>query len=209
MPEHPSPLTESPLVLASGSATRADMLRRAGVGIEAVPSDIDEAAVIEAVAGEKGGLSPEDVASVLAQAKAKNVEQRHSGRLVLGADQTLEFEGQLFTKPVSVDQARRNLLLLRGHSHALHASAALVHEGEIVWRHTETAWITMRDFSPQFLGRYMASAGGSVLESVGSYQIESVGIQLFERFEGSWFAILGLPLMPLLDALRGRGALPA
>jgi septum formation protein len=197
-------LSNSPLVLASASATRAGMLRSAGLEIEVVPSMIDEQAVIEAMASSREPMSPADISAVLARAKAEDVERRRSGDLVLGADQTLEFEGRLFSKPGSVEEARRNLLSLRNKTHALHASAALVQNGQTIWQHTETAWLTMRDFSPRFLGRYMAAAGDSVLESVGCYRLEGLGVQLFEHIEGDWFAILGLPLMPLLEELRRR-----
>lgn len=202
-------LSTQPVILASASAARANLLRAAGVTVEIVPSQIDEAAIIEAVKGQEGALPPGDIAAILAEAKAADVGVKRMDAPVIGADQTLDLDGKLFVKPASIEQARRNLLELRGRTHALHSAVALSFEGEIVWRHSETAWLTMREFTPQLLGRYMASVGETVLDSVGCYRLEGPGVQLFKRVEGDWFTILGLPLLPLLDELRRRGTLPA
>lgn len=199
-------LSTEPVILASTSAPRAALLRAAGVMIEIVPSTIDEPSVVAAMQGAQGELPPADIAAMLAEAKAGDVGARRVDALVIAADQTLELDGALFTKASSVDEARRSLLALRGRTHALHSAAVLAFEGETVWRHTETAWLTMREFTPQFLGRYLAAVGDSVLDSVGGYHLEGPGVQLFEDFEGDWFSILGLPLMPLLAELRRRGA---
>lgn len=207
MPDYP-PLSVEPVVLASASRVRANLLRAAGVAVDVQPSTVDESSVIAAVTGERGSLPPADIAAILAEAKALDVVSSRAEALVIGADQTLEFDGRLFVKPESVEEARRNLLAMRGQTHALHSSVVLAFEGEAVWRHSETSWLTMREFSPQFLGRYMASVGDAVLDSVGCYHLEGPGVQLFERIEGDWFAILGLPMIPLLGELRRRGILP-
>lgn len=209
MPEFLPTLSTEPVVLASASQVRANLLRSAGVGVEVVPSGIDEASVLAAVKADEGEMPPADVAAMLAETKAVEVGARRPDALVIGADQTLELEGRLFVKAGSMDEARRNLLTLRGTTHALHSSVAIAVEGAIVWRHSETSWLTMRDFSPQFLGRYLAAIGDSVRESVGGYHLEHAGIQLFDRVEGDWFAILGLPMIPLLDELRRRRILPS
>lgn len=202
-------LSTEPVVLASASQVRATLLRAAGIAIEVVPSGIDEASVLAAIKAEQGEMPPADVAAMLAETKAAAVAARRRDALVVGADQTLELDGRLFVKAASIDEARRNLLTLRGKTHALHSSVVMVAEGTTVWRHSETSWLTMRDFTPQFLGRYLAAVGDSVLESVGCYHLEHAGIQLFEQVDGDWFAILGLPMIPLLDELRRRGILPS
>jgi septum formation protein len=202
-------LSTVPVILASASAPRANLLRAAGVTIEIVPSTIDEPSIVAALRGGGDDLPPADIAAMLAEAKAGDVGNARPDTLVIAADQTLELDGALFTKAGSIEEARRNLLVLRGRTHALHTCAVLAQEGQTVWRHSETAWMTMRDFTPQFLGRYLATVGDSVLESVGCYHLEGPGVQLFERFEGDWFSILGLPVMPLLEELRRRGAVPA
>lgn len=193
------------LVLASGSPWRAKMLRDAGLEIETDPADIDERAVEAPLL--EADLPPEDIAAILAEAKASEVSERHPGTLVLGADQCLSLDGKLYSKPPSMEAARRNLLELRGRTHVLHSALALVRDGETVWRHVQNASMTMRDFSPEFLGRYLAEIGDMALASVGSYQIEGRGIQLFEAIAGDHFTIVGLPLLPLLRALRAEGIL--
>lgn len=193
------------LVLASGSPWRAKMLRDAGLEIETDPADIDERAVEAPLL--EADLPPEDIAAILAEAKASEVSERHPGMLVLGADQCLSLDGKLYSKPPSMEAARRNLLELRGRTHVLHSALALVRDGETVWRHVQNASMTMRDFSPEFLGRYLAEIGDMALASVGSYQIEGRGIQLFEAIAGDHFTIVGLPLLPLLKALRAEGIL--
>ncbi len=205
MTEH-KVLALKPVVLASASRTRRDLLASAGLEVEAVASGLDERAMIEALVrdGEED-LPPADVAAVLAAAKADAVGAMRPGAIVVGADQTLEFDGELFVKPETVEQARSNLLRLRGRTHLLHSATAIVRDGEQLWSGLETAALTMRDFTPQFLGRYTAAAGADMLESVGSYRVEGLGLQLFEQIEGDHSTILGLPLMPLLAALRALG----
>lgn len=193
------------LVLASGSVHRQTLLRAAGIDFEAVAAEIDERAVEEALgsAAQDAGL----VASVLAQAKADDVSRRMAAALVIGADQTLELDGRMLHKPSSMEEARRNLLALRGRTHRLHSAVCLAQDGEVVWDHVAVASMTMRDFDPGFVGRYLARIGERALGSVGSYQIEAEGIQLFERIDGDFHTIIGLPLLPLLAELRRRGAI--
>jgi len=206
MPDATSAMLQAkPVVLASASRTRRDLLTAAGLDVEAVASGLDERAVIEAVAADRDPLRPADVAAILAEAKAQTVSEQKSGMIVIGADQTLELDGKLFTKPDTVEVARRNLLALRGKTHLLHSAVALVRDGETLWSLTETAALTMRDFSPEFLGRYSAAAGDAILDSVGCYQLEGLGIQLFDKIDSDWFTILGLPMLPLLAKLRDLG----
>lgn len=195
-------LSLKPVVLASASRTRLEMLRNAGLQVEAIASGLDEGAVIEAVAAGPDGLPPADVAAILAEAKAQAVSETRPGAVVIGADQTLELDGELFTKPASMEEARRTLLQLAGKTHHLHSAVSLVSAGQTLWAHTATATLTMRTYSPAFVGHYSAAAGDAILHSVGCYQLEGVGAQLFERIDGDFFTILGLPLLPLLAKLR-------
>lgn len=193
------------LVLASGSRFRKAMLEAAGVDIDVMPATIDERAVEETLANT--GASPEDVAQVLAEAKALDVSERQPGRLVLGCDQTLSLGEELFHKPEDMEAARRHLLKLSGKTHQLNSAAVLARNGETIWRHVGIARLTMRQLDPGFVGRHLARVGPVALNSVGAYQIEGEGIQLFERIEGDHFTIVGLPLMPLLKELRKLGAI--
>ena len=192
------------LVLASRSATRRAVLDGAGVAYQAVGSGVDEdAAKAELLSG---GAGPREVAGVLAERKALAVS---AGRpdLVIGADQTLEFEGRLYDKAETVAEARDRLKALRGKPHQLHSAVVVAERGAVVWRGTESASLTMRDFSDGFLEDYLAAEGEVALGSVGCYRLEGLGVQLFSRIEGDYFTILGLPLMGLLDLLRTRGIL--
>jgi len=193
------------LVLASGSRIRADLMRNAGLSIEVDPADVDERAVEAPLLG--AGFPPEDLAAVLAEAKANEVSGRRQGDLVVGADQILAFDGERRTKPEDMEAARRQLLAFSGETHELHSAVAISRDGEAVWRHVSTARLTMRDLSPQFIGHYLAAAGDAVLSSVGAYQLEGLGVQLFERIDGDYFTILGLPMLPLLGELRSLGVI--
>jgi septum formation protein len=195
-----------PLILASTSKTRARLLEAAGLAFVAEAPGLDETAMREAIGGEKA-LDPHDVAEVLARAKAEAVSDLAEGALVIGADQVLVFENQIVSKPDSMEAARKQLLDLNGKTHQLHTAVAVATNGESVWAYTDVATLTMRQMSPAFIGHYLAAAGEAVLASVGAYQIESLGIQLFEKIEGDFFSILGLPLLPLLDTLRREGGL--
>lgn len=192
------------LVLASKSETRRAVLDGAGVPYEAVSSGIDEeAAKAELLAA---GADAREVAGALAERKALAVSARRP-ELVIGADQTLEFEGRLYDKADTPAEARARLKALRGKPHQLHSAVAAAQGGTVVWRDTESATLTMRDFSDRFLDAYLAAEGEAALGSVGCYRLEGLGVQLFSRIEGDYFTILGLPLMGLLDLLRTRGVL--
>ena len=193
------------VTLASQSAARAAILRGAGVDFETVASGIDEEAVKPALLA--GGGTPRSVAAELATLKAVAVSRTRPG-LVIGADQTLDLNGVLGDKATDMGDARRRLMSLRGRTHRLHAAVVVARGGSAVWRLTDTASLTMRAFSEAFVDAYLARAGEAVLSSVGGYQIEGEGAQLFEAIEGDYFSILGLPLLPLLEALRREGALP-
>ncbi len=194
-----------PLVLASGSPFRKAMLENAGVQVEAVPADLDERA-LEAPLNESGA-SPEDVALVLAEAKAVEVSEHKPGRLVLGCDQTLSLGDEIFHKPADMEGARRHLLALSGKTHQLNAAAVLARDGNVLWRHVGVASLTMRKLEPAFIGRHLARVGEKALQSVGAYQVEGEGIQLFEKIEGDHFTIVGLPLLAVLAELRRLGAI--
>jgi septum formation protein len=165
------------------------------------PARLDEDAIKDAFPREPGRC-----AVALAAAKAGQVSPRHPGRLVIGADQTLDCDGIRFDKPRDAAEARRQLASLRGRGHALHAAVAVMRDGDLIWQHVEPARLWMREFSDAFLDDYLAVVGEEAYATVGSYAIEGVGVQLFERIEGDYFTILGLPLLPLLGFLRGRGA---
>ena len=200
-------LEPASLVLASGSAARRAMLEAAGVNVEVRPADVDESAIRDSLLAGNRSVSHESVALALAEAKAKTVSGSLRGALVIGADQVLSFEGQLFEKPKSMAEAREHLWALRGKSHALHSAVALAQDGSVVWHVTKTAQLTMREFSQAALDAYLARVGDMVLTSVGAYQIEGPAIQLFEAIDGDHDTILGMPLLPLIEELRRREVL--
>jgi len=193
------------IVLASGSAFRQKMLRDAGVVFRVERSEIDERAVEKTLEG--SGADPETLAQVLAEAKAVDVSEREQGALVIGADQTLSLDDEVFHKPADMEGARRHLLKLSGRTHQLNSAVVIARDGEVVWRHVGVARLTMRDLDPAFIGRHLSNVGEKALASVGAYQIEGEGIQLFEKIEGDTFTIVGLPLLPLLAELRRLGAI--
>jgi len=197
----------APIVLASASSARAALLRAAGI-----PMTIDAAAVdeVEVKASLRAaGAEPAAIAEALAELKAQRVARRHPGSLVIGADQVLECDGVLFDKPTDLADARRQLLALRGQQHKLVSAVVLVRDGHRLWHYVGRADLKMRDFSTTFLERYLHSAGAAALSSVGAYQLEGAGAQLFATVDGDYFTILGLPLLPLLDILREHGILPS
>lgn len=198
-------LSKVPLVLASGSVHRAKLLADAGIAVETLRSTLDERA-LEAPLLESGA-DAEDVALVLAEAKALDVSARRPEALVIGCDQTLSLGDRLFHKPADMAEARATLLALAGRTHRLNSAVVLARDGAVLWRHVSIADMTMRPLDPGFIGRYLARAGEGVLSSVGAYQIEGLGVQLMERIEGDHFTIVGLPLLPLLETLRGLGAI--
>lgn len=191
------------IILASGSAYRRDILRKAGVDFTVEASTLDERALEAPL--QQSGASPEDVALVLAEAKATDVSARHPGFLVIGADQTMSLGDTVFHKPVDKEDARRTLLALSGKTHRLNSAVVLVRDGLVLWRHVGIAELTMRDLDPGFIGRYLAAVKERAFTSVGAYQVEAEGIQLMERIDGDIFTIIGLPLLPLLKELRALG----
>jgi septum formation protein len=193
------------IILASNSPHRRTLLENAGLEFSVEKPDIDERAVEAALAG--SGATPEDVAAVLAAAKAVAVSERHPEALVIGSDQTLSLGGELLHKPADMEAARRQLLSLSGKTHQLSSAAVLAGQGAAIWRHTSVAHITMRKLDPAYVGRYLSEVGEAALGSVGCYQIEGRGVRLFEKIEGDFFTIVGLPLLPLLAALRQHGAI--
>jgi septum formation protein len=195
-----------PLLLASASKSRARMLESAGLAFIVEPPGLDEGTMRQAVSGERS-LDPHDVAEVLARAKAEAISDLAPQAYVIGGDQVLALGDTILSKPESMEAARRQLLDLSGKSHTLHTAVVVATNGETIWAETTVATLTMRKLSPQFIGRYLAAAGEEVLNSVGAYQIESIGVQLFEKIDGDYFSILGLPLIPLLDTLRREGVI--
>jgi septum formation protein len=189
------------ITLASGSQIRASLLRGAKIPFEAVSPGVDEAAV----KAEMAGATPVQMAEILAEQKALVVSRVRAG-LVIGADQTLDFEGQLYDKADSLSEARDRLLMLRGQTHHLNAGVVLARDGEVIWRDVAISRLTMRDFSDGWLDGYLAR-NPQVVASVGCYELEGEGVQLFDRIDGDYFAILGLPLVGLLSALRREGGL--
>ncbi len=194
----------SALILASASATRARLLRAAGLSFEIRAAEVDEQVLRAALPATAG---PAEVARHLAEEKARAVSNTFPGRLILGADQVLAIDGQMLAKPANCEEAGAQLRHLRGRAHQLHAAAAVVENGHVVWSHVGDARLWMRPFSDCFLEAYLRAVGDVVLESVGCYQLEGLGVQLFERIEGDWFSILGLPLVELLAWLRHRGVI--
>lgn len=194
-----------PIILASGSIYRRKLLEDAGVDFTVLKPDLDERAIEAPLAGT--GVTPEDVAAVLAEAKAVAVSETRPDALVIGSDQTLSLGDEMFHKPADMEGARRHLLKLSGRTHHLNSAVVLARNGEAVWRHVSVARMSMRNLAPDFVGRHLAAVGEVALTSVGAYQIEGRGIQLFERVDGDHFTIVGLPLLPLLAALRGFGAI--
>ncbi len=181
------------------------MLRDAGVSFEAVGAAVDEDAMKAALRAED--LRPRDIADALAEAKALKISRRHPEALVIGADQVLELDGEMFDKPGTVAQARAHLLALRGKAHLLHSAAVIARGGAPLWRHVGRARLTVRPFSDAFLDDYLDLEGEAVLGCVGAYRLEGPGVQLFSRVEGDHFTVLGLPLFETLDYLRTTGAL--
>jgi septum formation protein len=206
-PEGAALAATAPVVLASASSARAALLRAAGIAITIDAAAIDEGEVKASLRASRA--APAGIAETLAELKAQRVSRRHGGGLVIGADQILECDGVLFDKPADTAAARSQLLTLRGRSHRLVSAVVLMRDGQRLWHHIDHADLKMRDFSASFLDRYLEVAGPAALSSVGAYQLEGIGAQLFAAIDGDYFTILGLPLLPLLDILREHGVLPS
>ena len=198
-------LASEPLVLASKSAIRHALLRDAGVPVEVQPADIDERTIEQ----QRPVRDASELAALLAREKARMIAARLPGRLVLGADQTLALGERRFSKPGDRASARAQLEALRGRTHELHSAVALMRESTIVFEHREVARLTMRAFSDSFLESYLDAVGAAVTASVGGYQLERIGIQLFEHIEGEHFVILGLPQILQQRHQRQAGCLAA
>jgi septum formation protein len=191
---------QEPLVLASQSKARQTLLANAGIEFESDPADIDE----RAIQISSGLSSPGDIASLLAREKARIVSVRRPSRYVVGADQTLALGARIFNKPAGRAQAADQLRALAGHCHELHAAVAVAHDGKLLFEHVSIARMTMRRLADAEINSYLEEAGEAVTSSVGAYQLEGLGIHLFERIEGDHFTILGLPLLELLAFLRSE-----
>lgn len=197
--------SDTPLILASHSQSRRAMLDAAGVAYRAVPADLDERALEAGLVGASGGA----VALALAQAKALAVSASHPQALVLGSDSLVEVDGRRFSKPRDRAEAATHLQWFSGREMQLHSAAALARDGALVWSHGDSARLQVRDLSDAIIEDYLAAEWPAVAACVGVFRIEARGVQLFERIDGSHFTILGMPLLPVLAALRSHGGAPS
>ncbi len=197
---------EARLILASGSATRVAMLHNAGLAFEQIVAPVDETELKRSM--QVAGADAAETAMALAEMKAGRVSRREPGALVIGADQMLVADGAWLDKPADRAAAKAQLLALAGRSHRLISAACVLLDGERIWGKHEHATLLMRPFGEAFVERYLDAAGDAALKSVGAYQLEGLGAQLFQRVDGDYFVVLGLPLLALLDFLRGRGIVP-
>jgi septum formation protein len=191
------------IILASASVIRRKMLVDAGVTVDAQPARVDEEGIRAALLAE--GAKPRDIADTLAEMKARKLADRNMEAVVIGSDQVLVFDGKVWGKAEDQGAARAQLALLRGRSHMLISAVVVYHGGEPVWRHVAEVRLTMRDFSDAYLDDYMARNWEEVRHSVGAYQLEHEGSRLFDRIDGDYFTVLGMPLLPLLNYLSRRG----
>ena len=195
------------LILASASSIRRSLLAQAGMPVEAIPARIDEEAIRAALQAE--GAKPRDQADALAEMKARKLADRHTDAVVIGCDQVLEFQGDIWSKPDNPDAARAQLRALRGQTHRLFSAVVLYDRAEPVWRHMGEVRLTMRAFSDDWLEGYITRNWDEIQHCVGGYQLESEGVRLFSAVDGDYFSVLGLPLVPLLNYLGQRGFIPA
>lgn len=194
---------EKPLILASQSQPRQNLLKAAGLDADAMPAHLDERGIQD----ESGLSDPRAVAALLARAKAQNVAAGHAGRFVIGADQTLALNTHIFSKPLDRADAFNHLRQFSGRTHELHSAVAVVRDSEVMFEHVATARMTMRRLTDEAIGAYLDAAGDRVAASVGAYQLEGLGVHLFDSIDGDHFTIMGLPLFPLLNFFRSRNLL--
>jgi len=188
------------LILASSSPFRRMLMENAGITFEAHPAEIDERAIEAPL--EQDGATPDAIAMVLAKAKARDVSGRFAGALVIGSDQTMSLGDRAFHKPKSMGEAADHLIALSAKTHRLNSAIAIAYNGDIIWEHMSRAELTMRELTTDFVTRHLKRVGDRALSSVGAYQLEGEGLQLFSKIDGDYFTILGLPMLPLLEKLR-------
>lgn len=193
----------SPLILASGSMARQTLLKNAGLEFDAIPASLDERAIEDRMPS--ANRDPVTIARHLAIAKATDVSLKNPRAVVIGCDQTMSLGPRIFHKASSIAEARETLKILRGQAHFLNSAVCLVQDGKVLWTEVSRACMQVRDFSDEFLAGYLERNGPAILSSVGCYQLEGEGVQLFDAIAGDYFTILGLPLLPLLAALRKHG----
>ncbi|MBY6066316.1 Maf family protein [Leisingera aquaemixtae] len=193
------------IVLASGSEIRAHLLRQAGIEFDCDVPRLDEDAIKSALLAEEA--PPRDIADALAEAKARKISGKHPGRLVLGCDQVLDFEGNLLSKPASAEEALRQLQEMRGKRHMLLSAAVIYRDGEPIWRHVGQVRLVMRNCSDTYLADYVSRNWDSIRHAVGAYKLEEEGVRLFASIDGSYFNVLGLPLMELISYLGLQGVI--
>jgi len=199
------PVTHLDIILASTSKIRGKILSAAGIKFSMFNSELDE----EKAKRSLTELSPRKISLELARLKSEKISRQHPKAMTIGADQVLGFENQIFNKPVSRADAEKQLSMLRNATHTLYSAVSCAIAGAEVWNHCSEARLTMRDFTPEFLSSYLDGTPADYLSSVGAYKLEESGIQLFEKIEGDYFTILGLPILPLLGFLRQRGIIPS
>lgn len=197
-------LQHEDLVLASASHIRKQLLDSAGLRFKVHPADLDEAAIKQAFLADERDANPSDIAQLLAQTKAMVISEVYPRHLVIGSDQILIHEDRILSKPRTTNEAREQLLDMRGKTHELVSAIAVACDGSVAWSFEDTAQLSMRDISNTFIGTYLAAMGDEVTHSVGAYKLEGLGIHLFDQVKGNYHTILGLPLLPLLDYLRSR-----
>ena len=194
-----------PVILASGSEIRAQMLRQSGVDFDVQVARVDEQMIREALVAD--GALPRDIADALAESKARKVAQKNYNAFVIGCDQVLEFNGNLLSKPKSPDEAIDQIIAMRGERHTLLSAAVIYNEGKPIWRHVGQVRLRMRDATDAYISGYVERNWDSIQNSVGGYKLEEEGVRLFHSVEGDYFNVLGMPLLPLLAFLTLRGVI--